>query len=217
MLSLFQTKINDMKFKSIIMSLAVATMLFTACNDGKKKEAEAKAEAEKMEMEAQKKAEEEAMMAKKEFEKNTIASKAMNNQNMSTLVSALKKAGLAQTFMEEGEYTVFAPTNEAFEAVPKKSMDNLMMDENKTQLQNLLKYHVVSGEWTGDALMKAIKDNDNKYRVTTLQGENIILSTKDGKIMVKDAKGNTATVVNGNMDASNGVVHAIDKVLMPKG
>jgi len=206
-----------MKFKSIIMSLAVATMLFTACNDGKKEEAEAKAEAEKMEMEAQKKSEEEAMMAKKEFEENTIASKAMNNENMSTLVSALKKAGLAQTFMEEGEYTVFAPTNEAFEAVPKKSMDNLMMDENKTQLQGLLKYHVVSGEWTGDALMKAIKDNDNKYSVTTLQGENITLSIKDGKIMVTDAKGNTATVVNGNMDASNGVVHAIDKVLMPKG
>ena len=134
-----------MKFKSIIMSLAVATMLFTACNDGKKEEAEAKAEAEKMEMEAQQKAEEEAMMAKKEFEENTIASKAMSNQNLSTLVAALKQAGLAQTFMEEGEYTVFAPTNTAFEAVPKKTLDNLMMDENKTQLQNLLKYHVVSG------------------------------------------------------------------------
>ncbi|UAB82594.1 fasciclin domain-containing protein [Marixanthomonas sp. SCSIO 43207] len=199
------------------MSLAVATMLFTACNDGKKKEAEAKAEAEKMEMEAKKKAEEEAMMAKKEFEENTIASKAMNNQDLSTLVSALKQAGLAQTFMEEGEYTVFAPTNTAFEAVPKQALDNLMKDENKSQLQGVLKYHVVSGEWSGDSLMKAIKDNDNKYRVTTLQGENIILSLKDDKIMIKDAKGNTATVVSANVDASNGIVHVVDKVLMPKG
>lgn len=206
-----------MKFKSIIMSLAVATMLFTACNDGKKKEAEAKAEAEKMEMEAKKKAEEEAMMAKKEFEENTIASKAMNNQDLSTLVSALKQAGLAQTFMEEGEYTVFAPTNTAFEAVPKQALDNLMKDENKSQLQGVLKYHVVSGEWSGDSLMKAIKDNNNKYRVTTLQGENIILSLKDDKIMIKDAKGNTATVVSANVDASNGIVHVVDKVLMPKG
>lgn len=206
-----------MKFKSIIMSLAVATMLFTACNDGKKKEAEAKAEAEKMEMEAKKKAEEEAMMAKKEFEENTIASKAMNNQDLSTLVSALKQAGLAQTFMEEGEYTVFAPTNTAFEGVPKQALDNLMKDENKSQLQGVLKYHVVSGEWSGDSLMKAIKDNDNKYRVTTLQGENIILSLKDDKIMIKDAKGNTAAVVSANVDASNGIVHVVDKVLMPKG
>ncbi|PVW13109.1 fasciclin [Marixanthomonas spongiae] len=199
------------------MSMAVATMLFTACNDGKKKEDEAKAEAEKMEMEAQKKADEEAMMAKKEFEENTIAAKAMDDQNLSTLVDALKQAGLAQTFMEEGEYTVFAPTNDAFEAVPQATRDDLMKDENKTQLENLLKYHVVSGEWKADALKKAINDNDNKYRVTTLQGENIILSIKDGNVMVEDAKGNMATVTGTDVDASNGVVYTIDKVLMPKG
>jgi uncharacterized surface protein with fasciclin (FAS1) repeats len=205
-----------MKMKSVFLSLAVVAFLFTSCNDNEKKEAEAKAEAERMEMEAQKKAEEEAMMAKQEFEQNTIAAKAMGNDQFSTLVSALKQAGLAETFMEEGEYTVFAPTNDAFNAVPKNTLDNLMKEENKEQLQGLAKYHVVSGEWKAADVIKAIQDNDNKYRVTTLQGENLVLSLKNDKVQVTDAKGNTATVVMADVDASNGVIHAIDKVVMPK-
>lgn len=205
-----------MKFKSIILSLAVVGMLFTACDDTKKKEAEAKAEAEKMEMEASQKMEEEASMKKMEFEKNTIAAKAMANPRYSTLVAALTQADLAETFMKEGEYTVFAPTNDAFAAVPKASMDMLMMSENKAKLQNILKYHVVAGEWNANDVMKAIEDNDNKYTVTTLQGENLTLSMKDGKVMITDAKGNVSTVADADMDASNGVIHGIDKVLMPK-
>jgi uncharacterized surface protein with fasciclin (FAS1) repeats len=209
-----------MKIKSIFVSLAVVGILFSSCNDSKKKEAEAaaKAEAEKMEMEAaaNAKAEEDAKMAKMEFEKNTIASIAMANENFSTLVTALKAADLAETFMGEGEFTVFAPTNDAFAKVPKATLDNLLKPENKTALQNLLKYHVVSGEWKADAVMKAINENKNAYNVTTLQGENIVLSLKDGKVMVKDAKGGVATVVMADVDASNGVIHAIDKVIMPK-
>ena len=206
-----------MKFRTIILSLATVGMLLTACNDGKKEEAEAKAEADRMEMEAQKKAEEDAMKAQQEFDDNTIAMKAMNNDQFSTLVNALKQAGLAETFKGEGEYTVFAPTNDAFNAVPKATLDNLMKDENKDQLQGLLKYHVVSGEWKAADVMKAIKDNDNKYRVTTLQCENRVLSIDGDKVMVTEAKGNKATVVMADVDASNGVIHAIDKVVMPKG
>lgn len=205
-----------MKMKSIVLSLAAVTFLFTACNYNEKKEEEAKAEAELIEMEAQKKAEEEAMLAQEEFERNTITAKAMGNDQFSTLVEALKQADLAQTFMEEGEYTVFAPTDEAFKAVPANTLDNLMKDENKNQLQGLLKYHVVSGEWKAADVIKAIQDNDNKYRVTTMQGENLVLSLKDDKVMVTDAQGNTATVVMADVDASNGVIHAIDKVVMPK-
>ncbi|MAP54995.1 fasciclin domain-containing protein [Altibacter sp.] len=208
-----------MKFKSMLLSLAVVGMLFASCDDSKKKEAEAKAEAEKMEMEAKmaaEKAEEEAKMAKMEMEKNSIAGIAMGNENFSTLVTALKTAELAQTFMEEGEYTVFAPTNDAFAKVPQATLDNLMKPENKEQLQNLLKYHVVSGEWKADAVVKAIQENNNKYNVTTLQGENLVLSLSGDKVMVKDAKGGTATVVMADVDASNGVIHAIDKVVMPK-
>ena len=134
-----------------------------------------------------------------------------------TKAAALKQADLATTFMEEGEYTVFAPTNDAFAAVPAASMDMLMNDDNKAKLQNLLKYHVVSGEWKADAVIKAINDNNNAYNVTTLAGENLVLSLKDGKVMVKDGKGKMATVVMADVDASNGVIHAIDKVVMPKG
>lgn len=209
-----------MKFTKLLMSVAVVSMLFAACDDTKKKEAEAKAEAEKMEMEAQMKADEEAKMMemeKMEMKKNSIASIAMGNENFSTLVTALKSAGLAETFMEPGEYTVFAPTNDAFAKVPKATMESLLKEENKATLQNLLKYHVVSGEWKADAVIKAINDNNNAYNVTTLAGENLTLSLKDGKVMVKDAKGGMATVVMADVDASNGVIHAIDKVVMPKG
>ncbi|QIE60844.1 fasciclin domain-containing protein [Rasiella rasia] len=204
----------------LFMSLAVVAMLFASCDDTKKKEAEAKAEKEKMEMEAKMKAEEEAMMVKKEkmeAQNTSIASIAMRNENFSTLVLALKTASLAQTFMEPGEYTVFAPTNDAFAKVPEATMDMLMKPENKEKLQNLLKYHVVKGEWSAEAVMKAVNDNKNAYNVTTLAGENLVISVKDGKVKLKDAKGNTATVVMADVDASNGVIHAIDKVVMPKG
>jgi len=204
----------------LVLSLATAGMLFISCDDTKKKEAEAKAEADRIEMEAKTaaaaEAEKEAEMAKLEFEKNTIAAIAMGNDNFSTLVAALKQADLAGTFMGEGEFTVFAPTNDAFAKLPKATLDNLLKDENKAKLQNLLKYHVVAGEWKAPAVMKAIADNKNAYNVTTLQGENIVLSVKDGKVMIKDAKGGTATVVMADVDASNGVIHAIDKVIMPK-
>ncbi|RMA64682.1 fasciclin domain-containing protein [Ulvibacter antarcticus] len=208
-----------MKIKMLIMSVAVASMLFVSCDDSKKKEAElekAKMEQAKLDDAAKMKAEEEAKMAKMEFEKNTIASIAMGNDNFSTLVTALKQADLAQTFMSEGEYTVFAPTNDAFAKVPKATMDNLMKPENKATLQNLLKYHVVAGKWMAADVLKAISDNKNKYNVTTLQGENIVLSAKDGKVMIKDAKGNTSTITMTDVNASNGVIHAIDKVMMPK-
>jgi len=209
-----------MKFKTMVLSLALMGFLFTSCNDDKKKEEEA-AKQEQMKMdqenEAMMKAEEEAKMKQAEFENNTIAIMAMNNANYSTLFTALKTAELADTFMEEGEYTVFAPTNEAFSKVPKATMDNLMKPENKEKLQNLLKYHVVSGEWNAEAVMKAIKENNNAYQVTTLEGEKLTLSIKGDKVMVKDAKGNMATVADADMDASNGIIHGIDKVLMPKG
>jgi uncharacterized surface protein with fasciclin (FAS1) repeats len=209
-----------MKLIKIVMSLAVVAMLFASCDDTKKKEAEAKAEAEKMEMEANMKAEEEAKMMemeKMELQKNSIASIAMGNPNFSTLVAALTQAELAQTFLEPGEYTVFAPTNDAFAKVPKATLDNLMKPESKEQLQGLLTYHVLKGEWKADAVVKAISDNKNAYSVTTLAGTNLTLSLKDGKVMIKDGNGGMSTVVVADVDASNGVIHGIDTVLMPKG
>lgn len=208
-----------MKITKMFMSLAVVALLFASCDDGKKKEAEMKAAQEKTEMEAKMEAEKktkELEMKKMDMQKNSIASKAMANPKYSTLVAALKQADLADTFMNPGEYTVLAPTNEAFAKVPKATMDMLMKDENKAKLQELLKYHVVAGSWDAAAVNKAINDNKNAYNVTTLDGENIVFSEKGGKVMVKDAKGNMATVMDADMTASNGVIHGIDKVLMPK-
>lgn len=209
-----------MKLRTIVMSLAVVTMLFASCEDSKKKEAEAQAQAEQMRMEREKdslmkvEADNQARMA--EMEANSIAAKAMGNSDLSTLVSALQAADLAQTLKSEGEYTVFAPTNEAFNKVPKATLDNLMKPENKEQLQGLLKYHVLQGKMNAADVLAKIKEANNKLDVTTLNGEVLTLSEKGGKVMIKDAKGNMATVTSADMDASNGVVHVVDKVLMPK-
>ncbi len=209
-----------MKLKTIVMSFAVVAMLFASCEDTKKKEAEEQAKAEQMRMEREKdslmkvEADNQARMA--EMEANSIAAKAMANADLSTLVSALQAADLAQTLKSEGEYTVFAPTNEAFNKVPKATMDNLMKPENKEQLQGLLKYHVLQGKMASADVLAKIKEANNKLEVTTLNGEVLTLSEKGGKVMIKDAKGNTATVTSADMDASNGVVHVVDKVLMPK-
>ncbi len=209
-----------MKLKTIVMSLAVVTMLFASCEDTKKKEAEAQAQAEQMRMEREKdslmKVEEDNKMKMAEMEANSIAAKAMGNSDLSTLVSALQAADMAQTLKSEGDYTVFAPTNEAFSKVPKATLDNLMKPENKTQLQKLLQYHVLQGKMNASDVLAKIKAANNKLDVTTLNGEILTLSEKNGKVMIKDAKGNTATVTSADMDASNGVVHVIDKVLMPK-
>ena len=151
-----------------------------------------------------------------QYEATTIAAIAMSNENFSTLVSALVAADLATTMKSEGPYTVFAPTNEAFSKLPKGALDNLLKPENKEKLAALLTYHVVSGEFKAADVMKAIQDNKNSYEVVTLQGEKLTLSLKDDKVMIKDAKGGVATVVMADVDASNGVIHAIDKVVMPK-
>ncbi|WP_258455307.1 fasciclin domain-containing protein [Aequorivita sp. CIP111184] len=209
-----------MKLKTIVMSLAVVAMLFASCEDSKKKEAEAQAQAEQMRMEREKdslmKVEETNANKMAEMEANSIAAKAMGNSDLSTLVSALQAADMAQTLKGEGDYTVFAPTNEAFSKVPKATMDNLMKPENKTQLQKVLQYHVLQGKMNAADVVTKIKAANNKLDVTTMNGETLTLSEKDGKVMIKDAKGNTATVTSADMDASNGVVHVIDKVLMPK-
>jgi len=209
-----------MKLKTIVLSLAVVTMLFASCEDTKKKEAEAQAQAEQMRMEREAdslmKIEEETKMKMAEMEANSIAAKAMGNADLSTLVSALQAADMAQTLKSEGDYTVFAPTNDAFSKVPKATLENLMKPENKTQLQNVLQYHVLQGKMNSTDVVAKIKAANNKLEVATLNGENITLSEKDGKVMIKDAKGNTATVTTADMDASNGIVHVVDKVFMPK-
>lgn len=141
---------------------------------------------------------------------------ASNNENFTTLVAAVTAAGLAETLSGEGPFTVFAPTNDAFAKLPTGTVDDLLKPENKEKLSSILTYHVVSGKFEAAAVIEAINTNNGKYTVTTVQGGSLDLSLKDGNVMLTDANGGTATVVIPDVAASNGVIHAIDTVVMPK-
>lgn len=145
-----------------------------------------------------------------------IIENAMNSKDHTTLVAAVKAAGLVETLEGPGPFTVFAPTNEAFAILPAGTVDNLLKPENKATLTAILTYHVVSGKWDAKMLMAKIKDGNGTAQLTTVQGGMIWAMMKGGKIMLKDEKGNIATVTIPNVYQSNGVIFVIDKVLMPK-
>ena len=194
--------------------LAVFAFSFISCEDTRKKEEEkAKMEQEAAEQEAKMKAEEERM----EMESNSIAAKAMATDSLSTLVSALENAELAATFTEdEGPYTVFAPTNSAFEKVDKATLDELMKSENKDQLAVVLKYHVVDKEITASDLSKMIEDGGGEVTFTTMEGAELTAMADGDNILLKDENGNTATIIATDIEDSNGMVHLIDGVVMKK-
>lgn len=148
-------------------------------------------------------------------EKATIVGVAASNADFSTLVAAVKAADLVETLNSEGPFTVFAPTNDAFAKLPEGTVESLLKEENKGALTSVLTYHVVAGKFAAADVLKAIKDNGGKFMITTVNGEKLKAYTKDGKVMLKDAKGNTATIILTDVEASNGVIHAIDSVVMP--
>ncbi|HAF78287.1 MULTISPECIES: fasciclin domain-containing protein [Maribacter] len=201
--------------------MTFAVLAFASCNDQKKKDADKKAMEEKVAMEeAEMKAEETRMQEeakKKEMMATSIAAVASKNEELSTLVSALKAADLDQMLSEPGSYTVFAPSNNAFEKLPKKmSIAELGKPENKEMLTQVLQYHVVSGVITSDKLVEAINGANGKYTFTTVGGKDLTASLKGDKINLKDEKGNRTEIVLGNVEASNGVVHVINDVLIMK-
>ena len=149
-------------------------------------------------------------------ETSNIVGVASGNADFSTLVTAVKAAGLVETLSGEGPFTVFAPNNAAFDKLPAGTVDGLLKPESLDKLKAVLTYHVVSGKFDAATVIDAINKNNGKYTVTTVQGGTIILSLKDGKVMLTDANGGTATVVLADVAASNGVIHAIDTVVMPK-
>jgi uncharacterized surface protein with fasciclin (FAS1) repeats len=146
----------------------------------------------------------------------TIAENAPNAKNLTTLVAALKAAGLVDTLNGPGPFTVFAPTNEAFAALPKGTVENLLKPENKETLKKVLLYHVVPANAPAAAAMKMVKDDGGAHMAKTAEGESLTLKTSGDKLTVTDASGNTATVTQADVIQKNGVVHVIDKVLMPK-
>jgi uncharacterized surface protein with fasciclin (FAS1) repeats len=192
--------------------LCFTLIAFTACKSDKKAES-TETEEETTEMEAS----EENMSAEEEQaeeEQATIAALAMETESLSTLVTALKSAELAGMFTEPGSYTVFAPTNNAFGALPEGTVESLLKPENKETLQNILKYHVVASEVMASDLLAAIEDNDGTYTFSTVAGAELSAMVVDGKVMLKDGAGNTSEVVQTDIDASNGVVHVINAVVM---
>ncbi|PIB27768.1 beta-Ig-H3/fasciclin [Maribacter sp. 4U21] len=145
-----------------------------------------------------------------------IVGVAAGNDNFTTLVTAVKAAELVDTLSGDGPFTVFAPVNDAFAALPEGTVATLLKPESKDALTGILTYHVVAGEYKAAAVVEAINGNNGSFPVTTVQGGIIELSLQDGKVMLKDEKGNSATVVMADVSASNGVIHAIDTVVMPK-
>ncbi|SDG61535.1 Uncaracterized surface protein containing fasciclin (FAS1) repeats [Dyadobacter soli] len=150
------------------------------------------------------------------YPSKNIIENAVNSKDHTTLVAAVKAAGLVETLSGSGPFTVFAPTNSAFDKLPKGTVETLVKPENKTMLTGILTYHVVAGKMSAEDLMKAIKDGSGKASLTTVAGGKLTATQKGKKIMLTDAKGNVATVTTADVFQSNGVIHVIDTVLMPE-
>ena len=146
----------------------------------------------------------------------TIVENASNAPNLTTLVAAVQAAGLVETLQGEGPFTVFAPTNEAFEALPDGTVDTLLMEENKDQLTGILTYHAVAGNVMAADAMKMVEDDGGEHTVETVNGATLTLKKDGENLTITDQAGNTATVVTADVKQSNGVVHVIDTVLMPQ-
>jgi len=144
---------------------------------------------------------------------DTIVDKAQATDDLSTLVTAVSEAGLVDTLAGEGPFTVFAPTNAAFEALPEGALDNLLADTDA--LTGVLTYHVVSGEVMAADLIGLIQQSEGALEVETVNGATVEAQIEGDNVILTDAQGNTATVVATDVDASNGVVHVIDGVLLP--
>ncbi|EGV44915.1 fasciclin domain-containing protein [Bizionia argentinensis JUB59] len=145
-----------------------------------------------------------------------IIENAVNSKDHTTLVAAVKAADLVDALSSEGPFTVFAPTNNAFSKLPKGTVDNLLMPENKMTLQTILKYHVASGKWNAADIMKAIKKGNGKAEIETLSGGTLTAWMKESAVYVTDENGNSAQVTIADVNQSNGVIHVIDAVLLPK-
>ena len=149
------------------------------------------------------------------YPSRNIIENAMNSKDHTTLVAAVKAGGLVQTLEGAGPFTVFAPTNEAFAALPAGTVDSLLKPENKAQLDKVLTYHVVAGRFDAPALERQIKAGGGKATLKTVEGDWLTLTSNDGTLWVTDDKGNAAKVTIPNVYQSNGVILVVDKVLMP--
>jgi uncharacterized surface protein with fasciclin (FAS1) repeats len=194
-----------MKLAKTISAFVLVGLITASC--GQKKEAESTEMTDSTAV---------AMDSTMVVETPNIVGVAAANADFSTLVTAVTAAGLVETLSGDGPFTVFAPNNAAFAKLPAGTVESLLKPESLEKLQAVLTYHVVAGKFDAATVIDAINKNNGKYSVTTVQGGTIVLSLNDGKVMLTDANGGTATVILADVAASNGVIHAIDTVVMPK-
>jgi uncharacterized surface protein with fasciclin (FAS1) repeats len=145
-----------------------------------------------------------------------IIENAVNSKDHTTLVAAVKAAGLVETLQSKGPFTVFAPTNAAFNKLPKGTVETLLKPENIKMLQTILTYHVVAGKMNASAIAKAIKMGKGKAMLKTVSGGTLTAWMKGKKIYITDENGNSAKVTIADVNQSNGVIHVVDAVVLPK-
>jgi len=150
------------------------------------------------------------------YPSKNIVENAMNSKDHTTLVAAVKAAGLVETLQGNGPFTVFAPTNEAFNALPDGTVETLLKPENKTMLSGILTYHVVSGKLDSKEIMKKIKEGNGKAEFATVAGGKIWASMDGDMLKIMDEKNTSTHVAIKDVYQSNGVIHVIDKVIMAK-
>ena len=150
------------------------------------------------------------------YPSKNIVENAVNSKDHTTLVAAVQAAELAGVLQSEGPFTVFAPTNAAFDKLPEGTVATLIKPENKEQLQTILKYHVVSGKWSAEAILGLIEKGDGKAMIETVSGGTLTAWLKGSDVYVTDENGNSAKVTIADVNQSNGVFHVVDAVLLPK-
>nr|WP_242446554.1 fasciclin domain-containing protein [Nonlabens agnitus] len=149
------------------------------------------------------------------YPSKNIVENAVNSKDHTTLVAAVKAADLVGTLQGEGPFTVFAPTNAAFDKLPTGTVESLLKPESKSALQGVLTYHVVAGNYSAKKIIDAINQNNGSFTVTTVNGQELEASLKGGKVILTDSNGGTSTVTIADVNQSNGVIHVVDTVLLP--
>lgn len=149
------------------------------------------------------------------YPSKNIVENAVNSKDHTTLVAAVKAAELVEVLKSEGPFTVFAPTNSAFEDLPAGTVESLLKEENQKKLQAVLTYHVVAGDYMASDIVRAIKKGNGKASFDTVNGGKVSAMLDGDKVKLSDAAGNVATVTIADVDQSNGVIHVIDTVLLP--
>ena len=149
------------------------------------------------------------------YPSKTIVANAANSADHTTLVAAVKAAGLVDTLNSKGPFTVFAPTNAAFDQLPAGTVNSLMKPENKSMLTKVLTYHVVSGKYDSNALSSLIRKGHGKARLKAVSGDILSVMMEGAKIVLRDEKGGTSTVTTADVYQSNGVIHVVNAVLLP--